>query len=244
MTGSSSPWRALAALTLLCLAYYAAARLGLSLAFAGSNASPVWPPSGIALGALLLGGWRLWPGVFIGALAANLTAFLDNNAAPGLALWLSTGIAIGNTVEATLGAFLLRKKSKDGELFPTLSSVYGFVAIAAGVCLIAALAGVAALSMANIVPRSLAPTVLVTWWLGDLVGMLAIVPAMVAWRGPAPLALRLRDWRWLCVPMVAALVYVIFGHRYPVDGASRWLAYLLVPAIGWLPIIAGHAAPV
>ncbi|UUZ54904.1 MASE1 domain-containing protein [Massilia sp. H-1] len=69
---------------LLALAYYAAARLGLMLAFADTNASPVWPPSGIAFGALLIGGLRLWPGVFIGAMAANLVVFHANGVAQGL----------------------------------------------------------------------------------------------------------------------------------------------------------------
>ncbi len=61
---------------LLALAYYIAARIGLLLAYADTNASPVWPPSGIAFAALFLAGARLWPGVTLGALAANLSAEL------------------------------------------------------------------------------------------------------------------------------------------------------------------------
>src|SRR5213595_3901049 len=63
----------LATLAGLAVVYFAAAKFGLSLAFATKQVTAVWPPTGIALAALLLFGWRLWPGVFLGALVANAT---------------------------------------------------------------------------------------------------------------------------------------------------------------------------
>src|SRR3954471_7092271 len=64
------------------LLYYASARMGLALAFAKTNATPAWPPAGIAIAAMLLRGPRLWPGIWAGAFAANIVAFSEHGAAP------------------------------------------------------------------------------------------------------------------------------------------------------------------
>src|SRR6476469_1908768 len=86
---------------LLAAAYFATAKLGLKLASAHPSITAVWPPTGIALAALVLWGYRLWPGVALGAAFANaLTGDL-----PGLTL---LGITTGNTLEALAGAYLLR----------------------------------------------------------------------------------------------------------------------------------------
>jgi integral membrane sensor domain MASE1 len=61
----------------------------------------VWPPSGIALAALLVLGFRVWPGVWLGALAANLLAHEP--------VVTAAAIATGNTLEAVGGAWLLNR---------------------------------------------------------------------------------------------------------------------------------------
>src|SRR5678816_4886642 len=87
----------------LCLVvavlYFIGAELGLSLASLHENVTPVWPPTGIAIAALLIFGPRVWPGVFAGALAANL--------ALNLPVASDIGIATGNTLEAILAWYLL-----------------------------------------------------------------------------------------------------------------------------------------
>src|SRR5258705_13648903 len=91
------PWWA--ALTVLALLYVGAAHLGLSMAFVADQVTAVWPPTGIALAAVLLLGPRVAPAIFIGAAVDNLMT--------GAPLAVSTGIAVGNTCEALLGAWLL-----------------------------------------------------------------------------------------------------------------------------------------
>src|SRR5690348_67349 len=81
--------------------YLAAAKLGLSLAFAAPQVTTVWPPTGIALTAVLLLGRRVWPGIALGAFLANATAHEP--------LWTAGAIAAGNTLEALIGAWLLRR---------------------------------------------------------------------------------------------------------------------------------------
>ena len=60
-------------LALLTAGYFAAGKLGLALAFINASASAVWPPAGIAVGALLALGWRIWPAVAVGSFLVNLT---------------------------------------------------------------------------------------------------------------------------------------------------------------------------
>ena len=52
--------------------YTASGKLGLDLAFATRSVTAVWPPTGIALVALILGGYRLWPAIAVGALLTNV----------------------------------------------------------------------------------------------------------------------------------------------------------------------------
>jgi integral membrane sensor domain MASE1 len=105
----TSTLKNLARIAIVALAYLIAARLSLFLAFEKTNASPVWPPSGIAFAALVLWGPKIWPGVWIGAFVANLLTFHSNfqSVSPSLFL-VSIGIAAGNSLEGLAGYFLLR----------------------------------------------------------------------------------------------------------------------------------------
>src|ERR1041385_48108 len=84
---------------IVAIVYFAAAELGLSLASLHSNVTPVWPPTGIAIASLLIFGRQLWPGIFLGALAANLPTNI-----PAIS---AVGIAVGNTAQALIAYWLL-----------------------------------------------------------------------------------------------------------------------------------------
>src|SRR5437762_945343 len=84
------PW--LFRAVLLTAAYFVVAKLGLRYATIGPSISPVWPPTGLAIAALVLFGLRYWPAVLAGAFLANVTTSI-----PTLAAF---GIACGNATEA------------------------------------------------------------------------------------------------------------------------------------------------
>jgi len=81
--------------------YATAANLGFRVAFVAEQITTVWPPTGIALAALLLGGLRFWPAIWVGAFIAN--------AGTGAPLWTAVVLATGNTLEGVLAAWVLRR---------------------------------------------------------------------------------------------------------------------------------------
>src|SRR5205085_536046 len=90
-----------ATFVLVAVAYVVAAEFGFSLAFSTRQVTAIWPPTGIALAALLIGGRRMWPAIFAGALIVNATR--------GEPLVTAAGIALGNTLGPLLVWFLLRR---------------------------------------------------------------------------------------------------------------------------------------
>src|SRR5947209_7558709 len=101
--------------------YFGAAKLGLSLAAVAPQVTVVWPPTGIALAAVLLFGVRTWPGIALGAFLANATAL-----EPPL---VACGIAVGNTLEALAGAWLLRRLIGFETSLGRLKDVLGLVVL-------------------------------------------------------------------------------------------------------------------
>ena len=85
----------------LAIIYHLAARVGLKMAYVQANTSPVWPPTGIGLAALLIFGYRLWPGISLGVLIGSLLT--------GAPFSLALGITIGNTLEALVAVYFLKK---------------------------------------------------------------------------------------------------------------------------------------
>jgi integral membrane sensor domain MASE1/serine phosphatase RsbU (regulator of sigma subunit) len=167
------PGRARYALTVLVVAgaYVAAGKLGLDLAFATTSVTAIWPPTGIALAAIVLGGYRLWPAVAIGALLTNV-----DTGVPALTV---LGITAGNTLEALAGGWLLNRVG----FRPSFERVGDLLALVglAGVLstIVAATIGVGSLIGGDAVELEDAPTVWRTWWLGDMGGDLLVAPALL-----------------------------------------------------------------
>lgn len=226
----------LVALVVLAGVYYAAARLGLLLAFANTNASPVWPPSGIAFAALLLFGYRIWPAITVGAFAANFAVFAANHvAADSTSILVSLAIAVGNTLEAMLGCYLLHAWVKSEHFLPTPLSVAKFGLITLLMCTVSAGIGTSSLILSGIAPEAAHTVIFTTWWLGDTAGIVMLTPLLVSWatrfEPPWP-ARSVAEMGLSALALVLALL-VLFGQRIPSDAENRALVYLLLPAIAW-----------
>jgi PAS domain S-box-containing protein len=154
--------------------YFGAARLGLLMAFAHKNVSPVWPPTGIALAALLIFGSRFWPGVALGAFLANFST--------GLPFGTACAIGAGNTFEALLGAHLLRRIAGFRNSLDRLQDVLGLITLAVVLSTtVAATIGVVSLGLSGIIRWAEFGSAWWTWWLGDAMGALVVAPALLTW---------------------------------------------------------------
>ena len=160
---------------LVAAVYFAVARIGFLAAVAQDVVSSAWPPSGFALAALLLLGPRLWPGVALGALAANLSA--------GVPLAGAAGIATGNTLEALTGFWLLRLAGFDAGL-RRIRDVVALVFLGAMLpTALGAALGVTSLLLSGQAAAWQLPQLALVWWSGDALGVLVLTPFILAWSG-------------------------------------------------------------
>jgi integral membrane sensor domain MASE1 len=157
----------------VAIAYVVGAKLGFQLAFATKQVTAVWPPTGIALAALLLYGYRAWPGIWVGAFASNAMS-----AEP---LWTAGAIATGNTLAPLLGCFLLRRFDFENALDRVRDVLLLAVFGAAVAMTVSATNGVVALGLAHIVPWSAFVSVWWVWWSGDAMGVLFVAPPLLTW---------------------------------------------------------------
>ena len=160
-------------LILIAVAYFIVASLGLQLASINPSATPIWPPTGVAIAAILLWDYRVAPAIFI-------AAFLVNQLTAGSIL-TSLGIALGNTLEAATAVYLVRRWADGERIFETPTGVVRFAQICLAATMISATIGVGSLLLAGYAETKSAATVWLTWWLGDLAGALVIGPVVVLW---------------------------------------------------------------
>ena len=216
--------------------YYAAARLSLHLAFENTNASPVWPPSGIALALVLLLGYRVWPGILLGAFLANFNVFEANRTAHLEPILLASAvIAAGNTLEALLGAQMLSRWGAWHDPLGRARGVFRLVLAAPLMCLASACVGPTILTVAGIVPWSLYKTIWTTWWLGDIAGVLVVTPLLVSWSRRAWVR---PDFRRAAEATLLAVVLLIacglaFGGWLGGPYVHAPLSFLTIPLLVW-----------
>jgi integral membrane sensor domain MASE1/anti-sigma regulatory factor (Ser/Thr protein kinase) len=208
-------------LALIAGAYYGSAKLGLDLAFATRSVTAIWPPTGIALAALVLWGYRVWPGVAVGAFLANSWT--------GVPLVTVLGITCGNTLEAFVGAYLLRRLGGFRPSLERLRDVLALVVLAAVVSTtIAATIGVMSLVIGDAVSFDDFGSVWRVWWLGDMGGDLLVAPVLMVAATQWPFSRapgRAREAAVLAAVLIAVSVFVFS------QGTN--LAYLVFPGLIW-----------
>jgi PAS domain S-box-containing protein len=215
-----------ARLTVLALVYFAAAKASLVFAISPGYATAVWPPSGIAVAAVILWGVRSWPGIWLGAALANFTISLSVPAA--------LGIATGNTLEALCAGWLAAGLVERGAGFRRPEAVFHFAAIAAVASMVAASAGTGALSLIGAVPDGEFLANWYTWWQGDTTGILVVTPCALAWARAARAAeppLPVSELTLFSAIFVAAMLAVF--AQSPADESLRPIAFLTMPFFAW-----------
>src|SRR4029450_5909438 len=158
---------------LVGFAYFALADLGLRLASINPNGTPTWPPTGLAIAAILLWGNRIAPAIFIGA-------FLINQQTAGSVL-TSLAIASGNTLEAVVAGYLLRLWGEGEQIFDKPNGVIKFALISLAATMVSATIGVSSLTLVGYAEVGSFKSIWLTWWFGDLAGALVVAPVVVLW---------------------------------------------------------------
>ena len=212
----------------LALAYFLAGKLSLDLALVHPQASAVWPPTGIALAILLLQGYRLWPGVLLGAFLVNVTM-----GDPGPARTLAAaGIGVGNTLEALLGTYLVRRFVSASGPFDRAPRVFAFIGAVMVSTLVSATCGIAALSLAGLAEWN--ALIWRHWWIGDMAGAIIFTPLIF-------LSARDHGRRWGRTRLLEAAALLIAAFVLPLMAFTRvlppeprmGLAFLCIPPLLW-----------
>ncbi|MFI5414383.1 MAG: MASE1 domain-containing protein [Candidatus Lutacidiplasmatales archaeon] len=224
------------ALSLLVLgaAYFLSGKVGLFLAVGNASVSAVWPPTGIAIAALLLGDFSLWPAIFAGAFLVNLTTTGDVTS--------SLGIATGNTLEAVVGAYLALRFAGGKRLLATPRNVAVFALLSGFLAAtVAATIGTTSLTLAHLAAPSNFFGVWGPWWLGDAIGAIEVTPLILAvaqgFGRPYPALSVPARWEPFGVAAVTVGLALVVFARPPTTALGGYpLIFLVVPPIIWAAV--------
>src|SRR6184192_4698182 len=217
----------LPAIGILTVVYFIAGKLGLMLASLHASASPVWPAAGIALAALLVLGYRVWPAIFVGAFLVNLTT--AGNVATSLA------IASGNTLEAICGAWLVNRFAGGTTVFDRPQGVFKFALAAVSSTIIGPAFGVTSLALAGFADWTNYGAIWLTWWLGDTTGDLLIAPLIILWSVASK-----RRWNkkeavevGIRLLLLFVLSEAVFGGWLTISAKNYPIAFSCGPIVIW-----------
>jgi len=215
-------------LTSIVVIYVALAKLSLGLASIHPSVTPIWPPTGFALGVVLLLGYQISPAIFLGAFIVNVTT--------AGSISTSLAIATGNALESLIGAYLINRWSDGCSTFDTPGGVIRFALICfIPSTMISATFGVGSLSLEGYAEWSDFRSIWTTWWMGDLAGALVITPAIVLWGTDPPRWLERRELIQSCLIYVATIAVglVAFSPLLEQSPSRSSLAFLAILPLIW-----------
>ncbi len=202
-------------------------KVGLAIPFTSGNVSPVWPPAGIAMAAMLLVGYRIWPAVAIAAFLVNFFTPIPHLAA--------LGIAVSNTVGPLAGTWLLRRIPRFHPSLTRLRDVFGLIVFAAlGGTAISATLGTSVLYLAHVKAWLNFGAAWRIWWLGDAMGVLIVTPVILT--APGLLAIRQpRQMLKLAGTLLGTVIIclLIFDRRLGFQAGGDVFAFGVFPFVIW-----------
>ena len=218
----------LPAIGALALIYFVAGYFFLQLASINPSASPVWPPAGIALAALLLLGYRVWPAIFVGAFLVNFTT------AGTIATSLS--IATGNTLEAICGAWLVNRFAGGTRVFDRPQDVFKFALAAVVSTAVSPSFGVTSLAVGGFANWANYGNIWLTWWLGDAAGDLVVAPFLLLCSLPSTRRWTRRDAIevGILLLLLIGLAEAVFGGWFPISAKNYPISFFCGPIVIWM----------
>ena len=218
----------------LATVYILAGKFGLQLAIFHPSATPVWPPTGISLAAFLLLGYWVWPAIFLGAFAVNVTT--------AGSMVSSLAIATGNTLEGLIGALLVNSLANGRKCFTQQGDTIKFLLLAAVFSTaVSATFGVTSLALGGYADWQRYGEIWITWWLGDVVGALIVTPAIVLWVSDRAL-----NWNrsqllemGVSLPLLCLVTWTIFQSSQAMTGPNYLLAFFTLTILIWVAVRLG-----
>jgi diguanylate cyclase (GGDEF)-like protein len=224
----SDAMKNVATVAILAAVYFVAGKLGLQLAYVHASATAVWPCTGIAMAALLVYGYRVWPGILIGAFLVNLTT--------AGTVETSIGIAIGNTLEGLAGCYLVNRFAHGKDAFARAQDIFKFALLAGmAATTVSATIGVATLAVGGVANWAAFGSIWCTWWLGDAIGAVLVTPLLLLWWENPRLAWtreQITELAFLFIGLFT-VTWSVFGEPFHSELKNYPLEYLCIPFLVW-----------
>jgi integral membrane sensor domain MASE1 len=210
-----------AKLAAVAAAYYAVGRLGLLLAIPPGYATAVWPASGIALAGTLLFGYRVWPAILFGSFLINLQTSLDSTSTASIlnTTALAASIGMGASLQAIVGAFLIRRFTQYPTVFVAARDIIKFLLLGGPVsCLVNATWAVTSLLLAGVIHPVDYFFHWWTWWVGDSIGVITFSPLILIWAAePAVFSQARQVSLPLCLAFILVVIFFIYTNAWEQD---------------------------
>jgi len=214
----------------IAISYYLMARLGQLMAIPPGNVTPVWPPSGIALAAVLLCGYRIWPAIFLGALFASTLPFYNGDTWTSMLYSIGTGlgITVGVTLQAVAGKYLIATFGNIDEPIEKARDVITTLTLGALSCLVSSTIGSSSLCLGGFAVWSNYLNIWWTWFLGDAAGIFVFAPLLWVWiKYPFPSVTRANLLEiGLLLTCLFVIGLVLLTGQYPI-------VFTLIPPMVW-----------
>ena len=233
----------LAQIIVVAVVCFLAARIATWISFGHPYAAPLWPSVGVALGAMLLLGGGVWPGVLLATFLANLSGLPGRPSASGAELaMVSAGLSAGQTFQALIGCRLVKQFAGGSKAFEQPRSIFLYVAFAGVVGgAIGATISTLCLLGSGWVPTGDLAFLASSWWLGSLCSVVVITPLILAFSRfslPQLKAVHLGEFGVLLLLLVFTC-NVVFGDLFA-HQTEGTLAFLLIPLLLWAALRCGR----
>jgi len=215
MLNNRTLWHFLYTSFCIALAYCIFGYFGTLLTSPPSNASPIWPASGLTLASVMVYGKRILPGLFIGALTIHIYSFLDFSIDESLATSLFTGsiTSIASTTQAWTGATLIHHYLGKNNGLLEDTSIFRFFFLSILSCIIAPTVGVFVIYLQGLITLEDLLISWCTWWIGDSIGVVIFTPIILSFIGTKKSIWRLRQ-KAVALPLLLMLTIIIAIFQY------------------------------
>jgi signal transduction histidine kinase len=218
----------------LAIIYHLAARLGLKMAYVQANTSPVWPPTGIGLAALLLFGYKLWPGITLGVLLGSLFT--------GAPFGLALGMSLGNTLEALVAVYFLKRIIHLHNELDRIQDVVGLIIVSIVCTTIGASIGSMTLMILGYSEWPYFLPIWTTWWIGDLLGALVVAPLLLTWISRPSIQASKRSYveGGILLVLLALITWFVFSSLPQSGVFHQAMIYVIFPFVIWAALRFGQ----